>query len=231
MSYFNSNITGGSGGAAGGLVTKFEKSVMIDSGELASVIINLTEDIRNYKNITNEQIIVELNSVYANFASGSAGSATLEHIYDSETGELTITSSSSRMPFSFTSAVEVIFDIYVVGAVQMPPPPIYEPIESITVKEKAGSSASTNVTYNFVVNVGQMAILATGAGSWSVSNTAAVLDSISGSAGDVGDRTNQGKYCSVKIVKPTEETGAVSCTGSFGYTNWIGGAYILLDID
>lgn len=230
MSFFNANVTGGGGtGSAGGLVTKFEKSAIIDTNELSSIIINLSEDIRNYESITNEQIIVEIGGVHANFASGSAGSATLEHSYNPETGDLTITSSSSRMPFSFTSTVEVTFTIYVAGAVQMPAPPVYEPIESISVREKAGSSATTCVTYNFVVNVGQMAILG-GAISWTISNTAAILADVYGTAGDVGDKTNQSKNSCTRIVLPTEKTGAVSCSVTCGYTTWAGGNYILLDI-
>ena len=57
MSYFNSNITGGSGGAASGLVTKFMKTIAISSSALAEVTIDISRDITNYKNITNDNII------------------------------------------------------------------------------------------------------------------------------------------------------------------------------
>lgn len=226
MSYFNSNIIGGSGGAAGGLVTKFMKTIAISLSALAKVTIDISSDITNYKDITNDNIIIELN----NASAIAAGDAELSHTYDAETGVITITSTNSNIPFASSSAVELDVNVYIAGAVQMPAPPIVQPIESITVKQKAGSSSSGNSNFNFVVNVGQMAILSTGYGSWTVSNNKAVLDMIAGDSDSVSDATNQGKYCSTMIVLPNEETGTVSCTGTFGGTTWRGGAYILLDI-
>lgn len=122
MSFFNCNLAGsagGSGGATGGLVTKFEKSVTISSSELAEVTINLSEDISNYANITNEQIIVELKDIAVNTAADSVGRATLEHTYNSETGDLTITSTSSRMPFSYNSTTELELFIYVLDVARV----------------------------------------------------------------------------------------------------------------
>lgn len=225
MSYFNSNITGGSGGASG-LITKFMKTIAISSSALAEVTIDISSDITNYKNITNDNIIIELN----NASAIAAGDAELSHTYDAETGIITIASTNSNIPFASGSAVELDVNVYIAGAVQMPAPPIIQPIESITVKQKAGSGPSGQSNFNFVVNVGQMAILSTGAGSWAVSDDKAVLDSITGNAASVSDNTNQGKYCGTKIVLPNEETGAVSCSGTFGGSTWVAGAYILLDI-
>lgn len=125
MSFFNSNITGagGSGGAAGGLVTKFEKSITIGSEATAEIVINLADDISNYKNITNEQIIVELQKISVSLDSGTSGYANLEHSYNQETGDLTITSSTSLMPFRNPSELTLPIAIYVAGAVQLPPAP------------------------------------------------------------------------------------------------------------
>ena len=122
MSYFNSNITGanGTGGAAGGLVTKFEKSVKLGEAELAEVTINLSGDIDNYKNITNEQIIVEFDSISSDHVQNTIR-AELSHSYNSETGELTITSTSSFVPFRNGNGESIDINIYVVGAVQIPP--------------------------------------------------------------------------------------------------------------
>lgn len=228
MSYFNSNITGSSGGGSGasGLVTKLEKTVAISSSALAELTIDIRDDISNYADITNDRIIIELNNANAI----AAGDAELSHAYNAETGVITITSTNSNIPFASSSAVELNLNVYIAGAIQMPAPPIYEPIESISVKQKAGSSGSGTSSFNFVVNVGQMAILSTGYGLWNVSDNSAVLDSIAGDADSVGDNTNQGKYCATKIVLPTEKTGSVSCSGNFGGTTWNGGAYILLDI-
>lgn len=231
MSYFNSNISESSGGESG-LLTKFVKTVIINTDELAEVDINLADDVSNYTNITNERIIVEIDSVHANFAGGSSGSATLAHSYNPETGVLTITSTSSKIPFSFTSSTEVTFAIYIAGAIQMPAPPIYEPVESITVNSKAASQAdSVTSNWNFVVNVGQMAILTGGMLKWNVSNDKAILTSSYGTANSVGDKTNQGKDNFVTIVKPTKETGGVACSAQFGGTTWAGGTYTLLDIN
>ena len=116
MSYFNSNITGGSGGAAGGLVTKFMKTIAISSSALAEVTIDISHDITNYKNITNDNIIIELN----NASAITAGDSELSHTYDAETGIITITSTNSNIPFASSSAVELDVNIYVAGAVQLP---------------------------------------------------------------------------------------------------------------
>ena len=117
MSYFNSNITGGSGGAAGGLVTKFMKTIAISSSALAEVTIDISHDITNYKDITNDNIIIELNNANAI----AAGDAELSHTYDTETGVITITSTNSNIPFASSSTVELSVNVYVAGAVQTPP--------------------------------------------------------------------------------------------------------------
>lgn len=117
MSYFNSNITGGSGGAAGGLVTKFVKTITISSSALAKVTIDISRDISNYKDVTNDNIIIELN----NASAIAAGDAELSHTYDAETGIITITSTNSNIPFASSSAVELDVNVYIAGAVQTPP--------------------------------------------------------------------------------------------------------------
>ena len=122
MSYFNSNITGGSGGATGGLVTKFVKTITISSSALAEVTIDISSDITNYKNITNDNIIIELN----NASAIAAGDAELSHTYNAETGVITITSNNSNIPFASSSAVELSVNVYVAGAVQLPPVPPVE---------------------------------------------------------------------------------------------------------
>ena len=119
MSYFNSNITGGSGGAAGGLVTKFVKTITISSSTLAEVTIDISSDISNYKDVTNDNIIIELN----NASAIAAGDAELSHTYNAETGVITITSTNSSIPFASSSAVELSVNVYVAGAVQLPPAP------------------------------------------------------------------------------------------------------------
>lgn len=117
MSYFNSNITGGSGGAAGGLVTKFIKTIAITSSALAKVTIDISSDITNYKDINNNNIIIELN----NASAIAAGDAKLSHTYNAKTGVITITSTNSNIPFASSSAVELSVNVYVAGAVQTPP--------------------------------------------------------------------------------------------------------------
>ena len=117
MSYFNSNITGGSGsGGASGLVTKFVKTIAISSSTLAEVTIDISHDINNYKDITNDRIIVELNDASAI----AAGDSKLSHTYNAETGIITITSTNSSIPFASSSAVELSVNVYVAGAVQLP---------------------------------------------------------------------------------------------------------------
>ena len=133
MSYFNSNITGSSGGgsSAGGLVTKFEKTVTISSAELAEVTIDISADVLNYKDITNDRIIIELNDASAI----AAGDAKLNHTYNAETGVITITSTNSSIPFASNSAVELSVNIYVAGAVQMPPAPVLPTIDGYEIAE------------------------------------------------------------------------------------------------
>lgn len=119
MSYFNSNITGGSGGSGGasGLVTKFVKTITISSSKLAEVTIDISSDISNYKDVTNDRIIIELNDASAI----AAGDAELTHTYNAETGIITIRSTNSSIPFASSSAVELSVNVYVAGAVQTPP--------------------------------------------------------------------------------------------------------------
>lgn len=158
MSYFNSNITGGSGGSGGasGLVTKFEKVIAISSSELAEVTIDISSDVSNYKDVTNDRIIVELNDTSAI----AAGDAKLTHTYNAETGIITITSTNSSIPFASSSAVELSVNVYVAGAVQMPPAPILEKqylFDSITpdvdfkIDAKTYNITSTdNLAYQFL---------------------------------------------------------------------------------
>lgn len=121
MSYFNSNITGGSGGASG-LLTKLTKTIAISSSALAEVTIDISSDITNYKDITNDRIIVELNDASAI----AAGDAKLTHTYVAETGIITITSTNSNIPFASSSAAELSVNVYVAGAVQLPPAPVVQ---------------------------------------------------------------------------------------------------------
>lgn len=117
MSYFNSNIVSGSGGSGGGLVSKFEKTVTISSSPSAQITIDISGDISNYADITNDRIIVELNSASAI----AAGDAELSHTYNADTGVITITSTNSNIPFASGSTVELKVNIYIAGAVQTPP--------------------------------------------------------------------------------------------------------------
>lgn len=141
MSYFNSNITGGSGGAAGGLVTKFEKTITISSSELAEVTIDISNDVSNYKDVTNDRIIVELNDASAI----AAGDAKLTHTYNSETGIITITSTNSSIPFASSSATELSVNVYVAGAVQMPPAPVLPVIDGYEISEGYATIDSSNI--------------------------------------------------------------------------------------
>lgn len=120
MGFFNCNITGAGGaGGASGLVTKFTKSVTLTGEETAEIAVSLVNDIINYENISNEQIIIELTGGSALVA----GSYELTHSYDSTTGSLTITSTNSSVPFGGEDGSTVEFNIYVSGAVQLPPVP------------------------------------------------------------------------------------------------------------
>ena len=145
MSYFNSNITGGSGGAAGGLVTKFMKTITISSSALAEVTIDISSDITNYKDITNDNIIIELN----NASAIAAGDAELSHTYNVETGVITITSTNSNIPFASGSAVELDVNVYIAGAVQLPPKPEYNGYEVVYNNVKSTHGASLSDSYSF----------------------------------------------------------------------------------
>lgn len=154
MSYFNSNITGGSGGASG-LVTKFEKTIAISSSELAEVTIDISKDISNYKDITNDRIIVELNDASAI----AAGDAKLTHTYDTERGVITITSTNSSIPFASSSAVELSINVYVAGAVQMPPAPeavVYDLGTGTQFNVKSFEGYGSFTVNNFIVGVVSM---------------------------------------------------------------------------
>lgn len=116
MSYFNTNIAG-SNNTGSGLLTKFDKRVVIGSNETAEVQIDLSTDIVNYDKITNQQIIVDI----VNISASEAGTASITHTYDANSGILTIKSNSSKIPFVINSTVEIT--VYVAGAVQLQPQP------------------------------------------------------------------------------------------------------------
>ena len=142
MSYFNSNITGSSGsGGASGLVTKFEKTIAISSSELAEVTIDISSDVSNYKDVTNDRIIVELN----NASAIAVGDANLNHTYNAETGVITITSTNSSIPFASNSAAEFNVNVYVVGAVQMPPAPVLPTIDGYEITEGYATIDSSHI--------------------------------------------------------------------------------------
>lgn len=143
MSYFNSNITGSSGGgsSAGGLVTKFEKTVTISSSELAEISIDISADVLNYKDVTNDRIIVELKDTNAI----AAGDAKLTHNYNAETGIITITSTNSSIPFASSSTTELNLNIYVAGAVQMPPAPVLPTIDGYEIVEGYATISSNQI--------------------------------------------------------------------------------------
>lgn len=146
MSYFNSNITGGSGGSgvASGLVTKLVKTITISSSELAEVKIDISRDISNYKDVTNDRIIVELNDVSAI----AAGDAELTHTYDAETGMITITSTNSSIPFASSSSVELSANVYVAGAVQLPPEPEIKLGKFAYLENVASNGSGFTITFN-----------------------------------------------------------------------------------
>ena len=245
MSYFNSNITGGSGGAAGGLVTKFMKTIAISSSALAEVTIDISHDISNYKDITNDNIIIELN----NASAIATGDAELSHTYNAETGVITITSTNSNIPFASSSTAELDVNVYVAGAVQIPPTrktALTVASSGNTATGASQSGSGSQQTFKFVVNVGQVAVLSVGeSGSisalnfasgnsantqgWKISNRNAILGSNRGGANTTSDNRNAALGC--LIVMPTEETGAVSISRTGGATTWVGISYIILDIN
>lgn len=152
MSYFNSNITGGSGG---GLVTKFVKAITISSSALAEVTIDISHDISNYKDVTNDNIIIELN----NTSAIAAGDAELSHTYNADTGVITITSTNSNIPFASSSAVELSVNVYVAGAIQMPPAPktvVYDLGTGTQFNVKSFPDYKTFTVNNFIVGVESM---------------------------------------------------------------------------
>lgn len=97
------------------------------------------------------------------------------------------------------------------------------------VKSVSSQGNEVNTSVNEVINVGQVGIFS-GAGSWNVSNAEARILNISGTANDVGDRTNQAKNTGLCIVLPTKETGAVSVSATIGGTTWTGGCYAIYDL-
>lgn len=131
------------GGATGGLVTKFMKTIAISSSALAEVTIDISSDITNYKDITNDNIIIELN----NASAIAAGDAELSHTYNAETGVITITSTNSNIPFASGSAVELDVNVYITGAVQLPPEPEYNGYEVVYNNQKSTTDASINDSY------------------------------------------------------------------------------------
>lgn len=236
MSKFHA-IYGKGGSSSGGIVTKLVKSVTIDSSDLNNVTIDISNDVSNYDSITNDNIIIEFNDI----ASKTAAVAKLNHTYDADTGIITITSNSNDLPFASTSETTLKLNVFLAGKVVIPP----EPKINVTVKSYDYTTESESKTLTFVVNVGQMAILSAGLGDtksslpftsgengneqgWTISNKKAILGSIRGTSAITS--TDDGISLGCLIVKPTEESGAVSVSRTGGAATWTGISYILLDL-
>ena len=121
MSYFNTNNSSGTGS---GLVTKITKQISLTSEAKASIEIDISGDVENYDSLTTDLISVELCGVSA----GEAGDATLTREYNKETGVITLTSTSSALPFQSTAGQIIDAIVSIAGAVQFPPIPEPVPI-------------------------------------------------------------------------------------------------------
>lgn len=237
MSFYFHAIYGKGRSSSGGIVTKLVKNVTVNSSDLNNATIDISNDVSNFNSITNDKIIIEFSDI----ASKAAAVAKLNHTYNANTGIITITSNSSDLPFASTSETTLNLNVFLAGKVVIPP----EPKINVTVKTYDYTTESGKKTLNFIVNVGQMAVLSAGIGDtkvslafasgesantqgWSISNKKAILGSIRGSS-DITS-TDDGVALGCLIVKPTEETGAVSVSREGGGTSWNGISYILLDL-
>lgn len=226
----------GKGGSTS-IVTKFVKTVEISSANKKSVTINISNDITNYTEISNDNIIIEL----ADVSSNAAADGKITHTYDNNTGIITITSNNGSIPFASNKSNSIVLNIYVAGNIQFPP----EQQVNVTVKGYDYTTEAANKTLTFIVNVGQMAILSAGLGDttvplpfasgasadtqgWTITDKKAILGSIRGSSSITS--TNDGVSLGCLVIKPTEETGAVSVSRTGGSATWNGISYILLDL-
>lgn len=232
----------GKGGSTS-IVTKFVKTVAISSANKESVTINISNDITNYTEISNDNIIIEL----ADVSSNAAADGKISHTYNNNTGIITITSTNGSIPFASNSSDSIVLNIYVAGNIQFPPEPPEqpEPQVNVTVKGYDFTTETATKTLTFIVNVGQMAILSAGAGDtkvslpfangenadaqgWTITDKKAILGSIRGSSNITS--TDDGVSLGCLVIKPTKETGAVSVSRMGGSTTWTGISYILLDL-
>lgn len=237
MSFYFHAIYGKGGSSSGGIVTKLVKNVTVSSSDLNNATIDISNDVSNFNSITNDNIIIEFSDI----ASKAAAVAKLNHTYNADTGIITITSNSNDLPFASTSETTLNLNVFLAGEVVIPP----EPKINVKVNTYDYTTESGKKTLNFIVNVGQMAVLSAGMGDtkvslsfasgenadtqgWSISNKKAILGSIRGSS-DITS-SDDGVSLGCLIVKPTEETGAVSVSREGGGTSWTGISYILLDL-
>lgn len=237
MSFYFHAIYGKGGSSSGGIVTKLVKNVTVSSSDLNNATIDISNDVSNFNSITNDNIIIEFSDI----ASKAAAVAKLNHTYNADTGIITITSNSNNLPFASTSETTLNLNVFLAGEVVIPP----EPKINVTVKTYDYTTESEKKTINFIVNVGQMAVLSAGVGDstiavpfaigeradtqgWSISNRKSILGSIRGSSSITS--TDDGVSLGCLIVKPTEETGAISVSREGGGTTWNGISYILLDL-
>ena len=237
MSFYFHAIYGKGGSSSGGIVTKLVKNVAVSSSDLNNATIDISNDVSNFNSITNDNIIIEFSDI----ASKAAAVAKLNHTYNADTGIITITSNSNDLPFASTSETTLNLNVFLAGEVVIPP----EPKINVKVNTYDYTTESGKKTLNFIVNVGQMAVLSAGMGDtkvslpfasgenadtqgWSISNKKAILGSIRGSSNITS--SDDGVSLGCLIVKPTEETGPVSVSREGGGTTWTGISYILLDL-
>lgn len=235
--YFHAIYGKGGSTSSGGIVTKLVKNVTVNSSNLNNTTIDISNDVSNFNSITNDNIIIEFSVI----ASKAAAVAKLNHTYNANTGIITITSNNNNLPFASTSETTLNLNVFLAGKVVIPP----EPKTDVKIKTYDYTTESGKKNLNFVVNVGQMAILSAGMGDttisipfasgekadtqgWTISNTKAIFGSIRGSSSITSSADGVSLGC--LIVKPTEETGTVSVSRQGGETTWTGISYILLDL-
>lgn len=125
------------------------------------------------------------------------------------------------------------------------------PDKKISVEVASSGSTPTGVhesgsgeskTLNFIVNVGQVAILSAGLGDateaipfnnidsqgWTISNNDSILGSIRGGCNTTSSNDSVTLGC--LVVMPTDETGAVTVSRTGGAVSWTGISYIILNV-
>jgi len=131
-------------GSGGGTVSRITKQVAL-SGSEDDILIDISKYISDYADKTNANFIVELHGLSS--TATTATTATISHTYEASTGILTITSSSTLLPFSVSGTGTIEVQVDIIGTVEVVPEPKSDLPDTFALTLSVGNTDSSGAAY------------------------------------------------------------------------------------